>query len=343
MALAVRHVVSLSGTQNDVAHALRRGLEQDSFVLLTNHGIDDALYREAQASAAGFFAQPIAEKLKTDIRTSSAHRGYVPQAEAGDYADEGGIRRYEAFDVGRDLSVNHPLVRANTPLLGPNVWPDDQTFKQATTDLYSANVRASSRVFELLELAYDMRPGTFQQYRTQPLSQMRYLNYFDRPADAGAHVAMGAHTDYEFMTLIKQFSPGLEVKLRDGSWHRTDVPHGCVVVLAGDLLETITNGRIQSALHRVPDIDGPRFSIPFFAGADYSAIVSPAPGMTPDDGIEREPVCAGPHLLAQLRRDFPYMRDRYPMPEVIDLRTGHTNTDVSRSSVFEQRQLAVGS
>ena len=104
------------------------------------------------------------------------------------------------------------------------------------------------------------------------------------------------------------------------------MPHrGVATLLVGDMLTVFSGGRYQSVLHRArPTVDAGRISIPYFAGADYSAIVRNA---VDDTG---ETVCFGDHLLNQLRRDFPYLRDADD-EYVIDL------TDRGRQSVFENR------
>lgn len=189
MDVVVRNLISLQGPQRNVAGDLVAGLVEKSYVVITDHGIDLDLYEQASMRAKAFFRQPLGEKLDVDIRRSSAHRGYVPQTEIGDYEDEGGIRRYEAFDVGAELAVSEPLVQANTPLMGPNFWPDEP-FKQAANDLFAALTETTDHILDLLELGFDLRPGTFSQYRTSPLSQLRFINYFDRPENAVEHVAM---------------------------------------------------------------------------------------------------------------------------------------------------------
>lgn len=332
MDVGVRSLIPIQNAQRHVAAELVRELQHKSWVCIADHGVDESVFRNARAEARSFFEKPVQEKLRSDIRLSRNHRGYVPQTEAGDYDDEGGIRRYEAFDVGRDLSINHPLVRARTPLLGPNFWPATDGFHGATMRCYESLAHLCDVVLELIEIGLDMRPGTISQYRSEPLSQMRYINYFERPSHAPEHVAMGAHTDYEFITIIREWDEGLQVRAPDGRWEKVRPPEGSLVLLAGDLLETVTGGWISSALHRVPDIDGTRFSVPFFAGADYSAVVEPAPEFGASDC---EPVAAGPHLLRQLLRDFPYLRAQHALPNEIDLRDGDWKSDFEKRHVLK--------
>jgi len=316
-------VLPLSLDQPAAVQLLVSRLESSSYVVLADHGLPLQLLGTAQELAREFFAQSLEEKLCVDIRCSRNHRGYVPQSERGGYEDEGNIRRYEAFDVGRDLNVDHPLVAANTPLLGPNEWPDIDGFAETTRRTYEQFDYLTRRILAMLCWGLGLPLRTFAQYRSEPLSQMRYLNYLERPVGAGAHVAMGAHTDYEFITVISEWSEDaatLEVQDRSGGWQPVEIPSGCVVLLAGDLIETVTNGRIRSAYHRVPDLGSPRLAMPFFAGADYSAVVRPAPEILGAGPQQREPLAAGPHLLQQLQRDFPYLRERYAVPDEIDLR-----------------------
>lgn len=316
-------VLPLSLDQPAAVQLFVSELVASSYVVLADHGLQDQLLADARSLAHEFFARPLDEKLRVDIRGSRNHRGYVPQSERGDYDDEGGIRRYEAFDVGRDLNVDHPMVAANTPLLGPNEWPEIDRFAEVTRRTYEQFDYLTRRLLDMVRRGLDLPRGTFAQYRSQPLSQMRYLNYLERPANAGAHVAMGAHTDYEFITVISESSEvagSLEVQDQSGQWVAIEIPVGAVVVLAGDLLETVTNGRIRSTYHRVADLAGPRLAMPFFAGADYSAVVRPAPNLVDPLVEPYAEVYAGAHLLKQLQRDFPYLRERYPLAEEIDLR-----------------------
>lgn len=318
-----------------LADDLTAALSAKSWIRVSAPTVPDSLVATARLAAQEFFSQPTEKKLSVEIRKSRNHRGYVGITEKGDYPDEGGVRRYEAFDVGRDLPLDHPRVLAETPLLGPNQWPDIIGFPDATRRLYDAFDNTSRSILDLIEHGLGLAAGSIAVHRTEPLSQMRYLNYNEPDANAERHVAMGAHTDYEFITLIAcsdAGGAGLQVAV-DGEW--VDVPAipGTLIVMAGDLLETISNGRIPAALHRVSRMAGRRLTIPFFAAADYHAEVSPAPELVGPDGPKRESIQAGVHLLTQLQRDFPYLRDRVKTDGVGSADALH------QLSRFEQRRL----
>lgn len=285
-----------------------------------------ASYDRLVEHAHWFFDQPDHTKAQLDIRASSGHRGWVPSSEAGDYADEG-PRRYEAFDIGRTPEASDLV---DHPLRGENRWPAGRRGEQL-------RIEAESLFAVLAELANDLGralcadlgvdPSRLQAVRHEPVSQLRLIRYFDAPADAPNAVGMGSHTDYEFFTLLFQSSPGTQVLDDQGQW--VDPPHhGCVTVLAGDMLEVFSGGRYRSALHRVRhDLAPRRVSIPFFAGADYSAVVRPAAGSEHSEGVD-----FGNHLMTQLRRDFPYLRE-HDGEVVIDLR------DTPNRSAFERHAL----
>ncbi len=321
-----------------LAAKLTAALIEHSWVRVTNHGIAPCIVDDAYGTAVDFFSRPEAFKRSVDIRKSTNHRGFVDIHEKGDYADEGGIRRYEAFDVGRDLPRDHPQVMAETPLLGPNQWPDVEGFAAANRRLFAALDLATRRLLDLIEVGLGIHPGTISQHRHEPLSQMRYLNYLPPPDDAPVHAAMGAHTDYEFITaIVDRPHPGSALEVLDnGQWRSIPPEPTSLVILAGDLLETVSNGQISAAYHRVADIPGARFSIPFFAGADYAAIVSPAVELVGPEGALREPVAAGQHLLTQLLRDFPYLRQYV----TISLTDDTEPADVARMSQFERRHAS---
>jgi len=58
------------------------------------------------------------------------------------------------------------------------------------------------------------------------------------------------HSDYGVITVQQSSSAGLHARIF-GKWLALDPPDGCAVAFAGDMLEILTNGRIQALRHRV--------------------------------------------------------------------------------------------
>ena len=312
-------VVDISGLRSRnplarrrAAEALGRAAEEHGFLYIEGHGIDprtiDAVYRQA----ATWFRRPLQEKLGYYIGRSRNHRGYVPQTEQGFYADEG-ARNYEAFDLALDLPEDDPDVRRGHYLLGPNVWPDQAGFRAVVGGYYQAMASLGQQMCRAFETYLRLPEGTLLEAMTKPTSQLRLLHYLhDDRATPSADVNMGAHTDYECFTILHQGGPGLEVLDRSGQWAEAPPLEGTFTVNIGDMLEAWTNGRFKATLHRVVYDGRERFSLPFFVAADYDAVVAPLPalvrrGERPAYG----PIVAGHHLLGQLLRDFPYLRQRH--------------------------------
>lgn len=294
-----------------VAERLGLAAREIGFFRICNHGINLDLILSTYRAAEEFFALPEAEKQRYYIGKSQNHRGYVPFSERGDYADEV-QRNYEAFDLGLDLPQDDPDFRAGNLVLGPNVWPDLAGF-QATVARYYAEVALLGRLIcSALELSLGLPKGAITDQMTKPVSQLRLLHYV-RPDDATDHgsVNMGAHTDYECLTLLHTRNEGLQVLAQDDRWIDVPVDHAVYVVNIGDMLEAWTNGVLRSTPHRVVNRSPERFSMPYFVAANHDTVIRPFPQLL--NGGRRalyEPFQAGAHLERMLLRDFPYLRQR---------------------------------
>lgn len=325
--LPVVDIAPLLGTdpraKRRAARALGRAAEEYGFLYVEGHGVPARAIEAVYAQAASWFRRPIEDKLELYIGRSRNHRGYVPQSERGQYPDEGS-RHYEAFDLALDLPVSDPQARAGHHLLGPNVWPDQAGFRAAVSGYYDAVAAVGRAMCHGFELHLGIPQGTLTGAMTKPTSQLRLLHYLENDA-ASAGVNMGAHTDYECFTILHQGGPGLQVLSPDGRWIDAPPVEGAFTVNIGDMLEAWTNGRFRATLHRVINDGRERFSLPFFVAADYDAVIAPIQRLVPAGERPRyRPIVAGHHLLGQLLRDFPYLRERhargllrlpFPIPE----------------------------
>ncbi len=295
-----------------VADALGEAAEEFGFFYLAGHGIEQSLIDDVYAQAAAWFRRPLAEKRTCYIGHSRNHRGYVPQSEQGVYEDEG-ARHYEAFDLGLDLPADDPDVARGHCLLGPNVWPSQAGFRETVGTYYNQLSALGDLVSGAFERYLGAPTGAFRRAMTKPTSQLRLLHYMENEgAQSCADMNMGAHTDYECFTILHQGAPGLQVLDKQDRWIDAPPIPGTFAVNLGDMLETWSNGRLRSTVHRVVNNGSERFSLPFFVAANYDAVVEPLPNLVPrHERPAYRPIVAGHHLLGQLLRDFPYLRHRY--------------------------------
>jgi isopenicillin N synthase-like dioxygenase len=133
------------------------------------------------------------------------------------------------------------------------------------------------------------------------------LIHYPPALDAANTMGIGAHTDYECLTILHATAPGLEVMNGAGVWVAAPPLPGAFVINIGDLLEIFSNGRFVSTSHRVLPVDVERYSFPLFFCVDYETRVAPLPELS-SDGARYSELVAGEHLLAQTMQSFRYLK-----------------------------------
>lgn len=299
-------------TRMRTAHALDRAARDAGFFYVTGHGVTRAQQAALVDQAKQFFAAPDAWKMRyyieRSIGASIAHRGFVPEGE--EVFASGKRDRKEAFDTGRDLPADDPDVLAGTPMLGPNIWPDQPGFREAVDDYYAASFALGKTLFRGFALALGLDEMHFERYLSKPPSQLRLIHYpFD--ASAGDRPGIGAHTDYECFTILMPTAPGLEVMNGEGVWIDAPPVENAFVVNIGDMLEAWTGGTYVATSHRVRKVAEERYSFPLFFACDYQTVVAPLPEFATPEALQRyAPVAAGDHLFAQTAQSFTYLKQR---------------------------------
>ncbi len=288
-----------------------RAAREVGFFYVVGHGVDLNLIERAYGAAEAFFAQEDHIKRASYIGDSLNHRGYVPFTEKGDYADEVN-RNYEAFDLALDLPHDDPDYLAGNLLLGPNVWPEMSGFKETVSEYYSAISSVGLAICSALEAHLELKPGELTQQMSKPISQLRLLHYVRSRATTNKHsVNMGAHTDYECLTLLHQRQKGLQVMTRNDDWIDVPVIPEAYVVNIGDMMEAWSNGAFRSTPHRVLNLSAERYSMPYFVAANHDALIKPFDSLiSAENPPKYDGFLAGLHLERMLLRDFPYLRQR---------------------------------
>lgn len=323
------------------AMALGRAAREVGFFHVTGHGIDAGLRQGLVEAAQRYFAQPLERKMADYIGNSlPRHRGYVPEGE--EVFGDGPPDRKEAFDTGLELPADDPDVRAGTPLLGPNQWPQLDGFREAVQAYYAAAFGLGQRLMRGFALALGLDEHAFDGWLQKPPSQLRLIHY---PYDAQAPAdrpGIGAHTDYECFTLLLATSPGLEVMNDAGQWIDAPPVHDGLVVNIGDMLETLSNGEFTATSHRVRKVANERYSFPLFFACDYHTVVQPLPAFVDATRPPRyPPVKVGEHLYAQTMRTFQYLRRRLASGE-LELPPGTEATAASFGKHTRQQGSEVG-
>jgi len=193
--------------------------------------------------------------------------------------------------TGRDFSKLYWRLR------GPNQWPNEDElpgFKKAVENYHDALSELSYKFVHLVEEAFDIPVGTFDDFFETPSStfssvpslpprrisshkngflspqhRLKLAKYHVTSAD-GESQGVGPHKDTSgWLTFLYQVGTerGLEVLDKNGSWIPANPIAGTFVVNFGNAFEAATEGAVRATVHRVKaPTQRDRYSIPFFMG-----------------------------------------------------------------------------
>jgi isopenicillin N synthase-like dioxygenase len=315
----VHELVAGTDGRRAVAEQIGRACRESGFFYIVGHGVDPALQDRLQNLSRQFFAQDTDVKLQ--IRMALGGRAWRGYFRVGDELTSGRPDQKEGLYFGAELPSDHPLVRAGTPLYGPNLLPAEPAALRETVMAYMAALtRLCHRLMAGLALSLGLEEFYFaDRYTGDPLTLFRIFNYPPPrdPADWG----VGEHTDYGLLTvLLQDDAGGLEVRSRSRWVPAPPVPDSLVCNI-GDMLDRMTRGLYRSTPHRVRNpAPRNRLSFPFFFDPNFFARVQPIdlPGgaAPPDDRDERWDRASvhafqgtyGDYLLNKVGKVFPQLR-----------------------------------
>jgi isopenicillin N synthase-like dioxygenase len=253
---------------------LRYALEEVGFYFIRNHGVSPALIAGAFEAARQFHAQP--EDAKLALRINEHNVGYLPFR--GSVTRHSTLNannkpnRVEAFFIKRDLPADHPDVDGNRPFRGANRWPPGLPGFREATQAYSAALEQLGRsLLPLYAVALDLPPDWFAAAFTDPMYTLRLAHYPRQDLVEDNEFGLAPHSDTSFMTLLAENdTPGLSIRLPNGTWLDAPALPGSFLVNGGDLLRRWTNERFLATPHRVISRSAEdRYAIPFFMDCGY--------------------------------------------------------------------------
>jgi isopenicillin N synthase-like dioxygenase len=255
-----------------------------------------------------FYAMPIQERLEAATFHTTGVLGYYPSEKEATEIEGGCDRGVPVFEGKRargycsfDFIANERILAASE-LFRANPWPRDERFRGEAWRQYE-RLSVIMRLISENILDHLLRVGTLncfpsEAFRKECCSIMRLLKYTGR--DDGNETK--AHTDYEFISLIKADTQGLEVRGPDGIWRIAPCSADGAVLLPGDMLEVATAGYIESSLHRVRVGPDGRLAVIFFQGMSLEQEI------VYSVGAETIASTFGRHLCGMLVRGAPHLR-----------------------------------
>jgi isopenicillin N synthase-like dioxygenase len=264
-----------SAVRSALAAEVGAACENVGFLVIDGHGINPAVIAAAFGAAQDFFAQPMDDKLEVHFAKSGVQLGYIPpKAERSD--QKGAPDLKEAFDLTHVVAPQPGDDPITARMYGPNLWPAALPSVRTACEAYLAEMIGLGR------------------------AQMRLMRY---PVEPEARIGIGAHTDYEFLTLVAQDDVGgLEVRTRDGTWATVPPRPGSFVMNLGEMMARWTNGRFRATPHRVwCPVTRNRYSVPFFFGPNYETEIVSLHTCTSAERPPRYPaITAGRYLAERL-------------------------------------------
>src|SRR5438128_6320537 len=134
-----------------VAERFGAACRESGFFYVVGHGVDAALQSRLREFSREFFAQDVEAKLT--IRMALGGRAWRGYFRIGDELTSGKPDQKEGLYFGAELAADHPLVRAGTPLHGPNLFPDQPAcFRETVLDYMAALTHLGQRLMAGLAL-----------------------------------------------------------------------------------------------------------------------------------------------------------------------------------------------
>ncbi len=245
----------LKNTDKDVLEFLTFTLENNGFFVVNNHPIDQKLISKAFQIAENMFDLPFSTKNKYHIPGTNGARGYTPY----------GIETALNQKVADQKEFWHQGSTSNSELM-PNIYIDEIHDFKILDDLYKEFENMGVEIlkaFTNFKLSYNTNIADAAQNGN---SILRLIHY--PPTDGINEQRARAHNDVNLITLlIGGNEAGLEAQDKQGNWVECNCDENEIICNIGDMLELISNNKLNSTPHRVVSKGNEgksRYSIPFF-------------------------------------------------------------------------------
>lgn len=245
----------LINTDNDVLEFLTTSLENNGFFVINQHPVDLDLIKRVFKLAEEMFDLPYETKKKYHVPGSNGARGYTPY----------GIETALNEKVADQKEFWHQGSTTNNNLI-PNIYIDEIANFDDLDVLYKEFESMGIEIlkaFKNFKLNYN---ADISDAAKNGNSILRLIHY--PPTDGSNEHRARAHNDVNLITLlIGGNEAGLEAQDKKGNWVECNCDENEIICNIGDMLEIISNDKLNSTPHRVVskgNEEKSRYSIPFF-------------------------------------------------------------------------------
>lgn len=305
-----------AGAEEALAAAMREASENVGFYLLVGHGVPWDRVERTFAEAARFHA--LAADAKQAIRINEHNIGYmglgasVTRSSAVIVNTRPNLN--EAVFFKRDRGPDDPKVVAGRRFCGMNQWPEGLPgFRAAIVAHMEAMEGLAKALVPLYARSLELPADWFEEAFADPQYTLRMSHYPPVAAYGDNEFGSAPHTDSSFFTLLPQSPiPGLEIRLRDGTWLPCPVIAESILVNSGDMMRRWTNHRYLSTPHRVRNLGrAHRYAIPFFFDANVDHEIACLPTCQgPDNPPRYPPTNYTEYMTWFARKNYDHQRER---------------------------------
>ena len=265
----------------DFVTNLGKSFAEIGFVVVSNHGVTEALRQKLFSASRKFFELPDQIKAKYEFPELAGQRGYIGKfKETAKDSKKPDMKEF--YHVGQQ---NQKSTNLNYP---QNIWPREvPELKDISITIYQIFEGIGQTLLKAIALYLNLSENFFNEKIYLGNSILRLLHYFpikDISDIPEGSIRAAAHEDINLITLLMGASTeGLQAKTKAGHWIDINPMTNEIVVNIGDMLQRLTNGQLLSTSHRVINknpllMKESRYSMPFFLhpipSMDLSALPS---------------------------------------------------------------------
>uniref|UniRef100_A0A7N0UEK7 Fe2OG dioxygenase domain-containing protein n=1 Tax=Kalanchoe fedtschenkoi TaxID=63787 RepID=A0A7N0UEK7_KALFE len=234
-------------------------------VLVKDHGIE---VERVRGAVRGFFELPFERKRATvGTLVSSDNMGY-------------GRNFVKSGEQQLDWIDRITMKAAPPEAVDDRAWPKSPPNFREAMERYVEQARTLlDELLQRLAEALGLETDAFIRYYHPQKSEINVrVNYYPPCPAPESVLGISPHSDSSGLTLLleSEASGGLQVMTRAREWVTVPWPRDALLVIAGDLLEIMSSGRILSPWHRaVPLRDTERFSVALFYNPPGDAEIEP--------------------------------------------------------------------
>jgi isopenicillin N synthase-like dioxygenase len=194
------YLAGTPGADQALARDVARTCLDTGFLVISNHGVPQAIINRAFAAAATFFA--LDEPAKLALKIGAENIGYLPYG--GQTVRTSTVHKNTKPNFSESFYITTP---DPNPALGEadhdrNKWPPAMDEFKAATVAYFQTMRAlAHRMLPAFALALDLPPDYFEADFAGPTSTVRLIEYAPQLQDEDDLFGFAPHTDGSFITL----------------------------------------------------------------------------------------------------------------------------------------------